>query len=239
VNVVHFVYVPHKLGRVEQKRETRTAAILDQAMNVLEADGLDALTMGRLAASLDVVPTALYRYFPSKDALLSALQRRAIGLVHTRMREALALIAQRTKRMPPDAACLAKVLGVAVLYLDLPRSEPQTHFLLAVLVGDPRPLLSPAEGKRTAPVLLALLAEVEALFREAVDTRALDSGDSLERTLAFWAVLQGTLALEKARRIAKTLPDPSGVAMDAVAALLVAWGAARRTVALARKKTIL
>lgn len=228
----------HEPSRVERKRDARTSAILGEAMRILEAEGLDALTLGRLAKSLDVVPAALYRYFPSKDALLSALQRRAITLVHERMREALALIEQKTARLAPDAASLTKVLGVAVLYLDLPRSEPQTHFLLAVLVGDPRPFLSPAEGRRTAPVLMALLSDVDALFREAAETRALDAGDSFERTLTFWAILQGTLALEKARRIAPNLPDPRKIAGDAVAAILIGWGANPRTLALARKKTL-
>lgn len=238
VNVVHFVNMPHEPSRVEVKRDARTSAILDEAMRILEKEGLDGLTMGVLAKALGVVPAALYRYFPSKDALLSALQRRAITVVHERMREALVLIEQKTARLAPDAASLTKVLGVAVLYLDLPRSEPQTHFLLALLVGDPRPLLSPAEGRRTAPVLMALLSDVDSLFREAAETRALDAGDSFERTLAFWAVLQGTLALEKARRIAPNLPNPRRVAADAVTAMLTGWGATPRTLALARKKTL-
>jgi AcrR family transcriptional regulator len=238
VNAIHFVNMVHKTGPVQRKRDARTSVILDEAMKILEVEGLDGLTLGRLAQSLGVVTTALYRYFPSKDAILAALQRRAVGLIHARVTDALVLIGQRTERMPPDAAILTKMLGVAVLYLDLPRTEPQTHYLLAILVGDPRPLLSPAEGKRTAPVLLALLADVEALFEEAVERRALAKGDSLERTLAFWALLQGTLALEKARRIAPSLPSPSRVATDAVAAMLVGWGADRRTVALARKKVL-
>lgn len=225
-------------GRVQAKRNARASAILDMAMRILEKEGLDALTMGVLAKALHVVPAALYRYFPSKDALLSALQRRAITTVHERMREALLLIEQKATKMTPDAASLTRILGIAVLYLDLPRSDPQTQFLLALLVGDPRQLLSPAEGKRTAPVLMTLLSDVDSLFREAAETRALDVGDSFERTLAFWAVLQGTLALEKARRIAPNLPNPRKVAGDAVAAMLIGWGAKPRTLALARKKTL-
>jgi AcrR family transcriptional regulator len=225
----------HELSRVERKRDARTSAILDEAMRILTAEGLDALTLGRLARSLDVVPAALYRYFESKDALLAALQRRAVALIHTRMREALVRLEPRTRKLAPDAAILAKILGVAELYLSLPRTEPQTHFLVALLVGDPRPLLSDEEGKRTAPLLLALLGDVDALFREATDARALAKGDSFERTLAFWAVLQGTLALEKARRIAPALPPAKIVATDAVAAMLVGWGAESSALRRARR----
>lgn len=225
----------HEPSRVERKRDARTTAILDEAMRILTEEGLDALTLGRLARSLDVVPAALYRYFDSKDALLAALQRRAVTLIHTRMREALVRLEEQTRRLPPGAATIAKLLGLAQFYLSLPRTEPQTHFLVALLVGDPRPLLSDEEGERTAPLLLALLGDVEALFRHASETRALAKGSSFERTLAFWAVLQGALALAKARRIAPSLPSASVVAFDAVAAMLAGWGAEGATVRRARR----
>lgn len=225
MNTVHFVFVHHKLSRVERKRDARTSAILDEAMRILTVEGLDALTLGRLARTLDVVPAALYRYFDSKDALLAALQRRAVTVIHVRVREAVALVDGRTRRLPPEAAILAKLLGVAELYLSLPRTAPEAHFLVALLLGDPRPLLSEEEGKRFAPLLLALLGDVEALFREASETRALVKGESRERTLAFWAVLQGSLALSKVRRIAPSLPSPSAVAIDAIHGMFAGWGA--------------
>ena len=215
----------HEPSRVERKRDARTSAILDEAMGILASEGLDALTLGRLARALDVVPAALYRYFDSKDALLAALQRRAVALIHERMREAHAALDERLERTTPDVAALAKLLGTAEFYLALPKTEPETFFLVALLVGDPRPLLSIEEGKRTAPLLLALLADVDALFRTAVDTLAIAKGESFERTLAFWAVLQGALALQKARRIAPALPSADDVAIGAIGSMLTGWGA--------------
>jgi AcrR family transcriptional regulator len=47
--------------------------ILEAALAVVEADGLDALSMRRLAQQLDVWPMSLYRYFQDKEALLDAL----------------------------------------------------------------------------------------------------------------------------------------------------------------------
>lgn len=217
----------HEPSRVERKRDARTSAILDEAMRILTAEGIEALTLGRLARSLDVVPAALYRYFDSKDALLSALQRRAVARIHARMRERLASLDAR--------GALAKLLGIAKVYLSLPRTEPETHFLVSLLVGDPRPLMSEEEAKETAPLLRAILGDVDALFREASDTRALAKGDSFQRTLAFWAVLQGSFALEKVRRIAPELPPANVVALDAVTALLAGWGAEATTIRRARR----
>ncbi len=212
-------------GRVERKRDARAAAILDGAMAILAAEGLEALTLGRLAKSLDVVPAALYRYFDSKDALVAALQRRAVGVIHEGLRGALGARGEVTGRAAPEVAILAKLLGGARFYLALPRTEPEAFFLVALLVGDPRPLLSDEESRKTAPLLLALLSDVEEMFRIAAERGALTKGDSIERTLAFWAVLQGALSLEKMRRIAPTLPSATDVAGAAAATLLVGWGA--------------
>lgn len=212
-------------GRLEQKRDARTSAILDEAMAILAAEGLDALTLARLGKSLGLVPAALYRYFPSKDALLATLQRRAIGVIHGELRDALAGIDALTARTSADVAALAKLLGAAGCYLDLPRTQPQAFFLVALLVGDPRPLVSDDEARRTAPLLLALLRDVDALFRAAEEHGALAKGESASRTLAFWALVQGALSLEKARRIAPSFTPASEVAGSALAAMLVGWGA--------------
>jgi AcrR family transcriptional regulator len=47
--------------------------ILDAARGVVEKDGLDALSMRRLAEELDVWPMSVYRYFRDKDELLEAV----------------------------------------------------------------------------------------------------------------------------------------------------------------------
>lgn len=226
--------VSHELteepGRVERKREARTSAILDEAMAILARDGLEALTLGHLAKSLGYVPAALYRYFDSKDSLLAAMQRRAITEIHGGLGEAERALdlAVEAAGAAPGVAILAKLLGGARYYLELPRTHPEAAFLVALLMGDPRPLLSDEESRQTAPLLLALIADVEAMFRTAegdAGGRELSPGNSVERTLAFWAALSGALSLEKARRIAPALPSPADIGGVAVKALLVGWGA--------------
>lgn len=214
--------------RVERKRSARSSAILDEAMSILSREGLEALTLGRLAKSLGYVPAALYRYFDSKDALLAALQRRAVVEIHEGLAEAERALAGpiEAARATPAVAILARLVGSARYYLDLPVTNPEAAFLVALLMGDPRELLSTEESRRTAPLLLALLGDVDAMFRDAEGAaRALAKGASVERTLVFWASLSGALSLAKARRIAPELPSPALVGMAGVRALLVGWGA--------------
>jgi TetR/AcrR family tetracycline transcriptional repressor len=48
-------------------------AVLEAARRIADAEGVDRLTMRRLAAELGVMPNALYSYVPHKEALLDAL----------------------------------------------------------------------------------------------------------------------------------------------------------------------
>ncbi|MFI6093101.1 TetR/AcrR family transcriptional regulator C-terminal domain-containing protein [Streptomyces sp. NPDC051218] len=49
------------------------AKVVDEALRLLDTEGLDQLTMRKLSAALNVQGGALYRHFPNKEALLDAV----------------------------------------------------------------------------------------------------------------------------------------------------------------------
>src|ERR671937_405963 len=51
--------------------------IVDAALELVERDGWNGLSMRRLAQRLDVWPMAVYRYFRDKDELLDAMAEAA------------------------------------------------------------------------------------------------------------------------------------------------------------------
>jgi AcrR family transcriptional regulator len=55
--------------------------VVRQAQDLLDAEGLDALTMRRLADRLGVVPNALYRHVKDKDDLLDGVMDAAVASV--------------------------------------------------------------------------------------------------------------------------------------------------------------
>ncbi len=61
------------------KREFSLAQVLDHAMAIADADGVDAVTMPSVAAALGLTAMSLYRYVSSKDTLLLLLQERGMG----------------------------------------------------------------------------------------------------------------------------------------------------------------
>ena len=54
-------------------------AIVRAAIAIADADGMDAVTMRRVAERLNTGPMSLYRYVPDKDALVSMMVDEVIG----------------------------------------------------------------------------------------------------------------------------------------------------------------
>jgi AcrR family transcriptional regulator len=59
------------------------------ALAIVDAEGLDALSMRRLGAELDVDPMAAYRHLPNKDALLDGLMEAVVAEVDLDVDEGL------------------------------------------------------------------------------------------------------------------------------------------------------
>ncbi|MCX5737464.1 MAG: helix-turn-helix domain containing protein, partial [Proteobacteria bacterium] len=213
MKLIHFVIVIHAplscppspdldaADRLGRKRAIRGEEILDRAMEIVAEDGVAGLTLQKVAASLGYVPAALYRYFGSKDALLAALQRRAVASMHEGFRTEQAAWTAASAGLADEVAALGALLRAARFYLRVPETDPRAFRLVAMLLGDPRELVSDEEARKAEPLLLGLLAEVHALFEHAQAVGALAPGDGLERALALWSALQGALMLAKGRRL--------------------------------------
>lgn len=61
------------------KRAFALEQVLDAALTIADADGLDAVTMPSVASALGLTAMSLYRYVGSKDALVLLLQDHAMG----------------------------------------------------------------------------------------------------------------------------------------------------------------
>ncbi|MER7660295.1 MULTISPECIES: TetR/AcrR family transcriptional regulator [unclassified Streptomyces] len=77
-------------GARERARIEVTAAIKDEARKQLAAEGAAKLSLRAVARELGMVSSALYRYFPSRDDLLTALIVDAYDAVGAAAEEALA-----------------------------------------------------------------------------------------------------------------------------------------------------
>jgi TetR/AcrR family transcriptional regulator, tetracycline repressor protein len=65
-------------GDLERPRLSKEA-VVDQALSIADTDGLEALTIRRLATELGVTPMAFYWHFRNKEALMAGLAERIWG----------------------------------------------------------------------------------------------------------------------------------------------------------------
>jgi AcrR family transcriptional regulator len=92
-------------SRVERRRERREAEILEIAAHRFAAQGPDAVRLDEIAAEADIARGTLYSHFPSKEALVAAIVRPALG-------RAVAAF-ERVSHEPPRQA-IAGLLGAYV-----------------------------------------------------------------------------------------------------------------------------
>ncbi|WP_351237143.1 TetR/AcrR family transcriptional regulator [Streptomyces sp. NPDC002133] len=95
-------------GARERARSEITTAIKDEARRQLAAEGAAKLSLRAVARELGMVSSALYRYFPSRDELLTALIVDAYDAVGAAAERALADV-----DAPAGAAAFAKAAGPA------------------------------------------------------------------------------------------------------------------------------
>src|ERR1700744_4943048 len=105
-------------------------AIVDAALAILKAEGLDAVSMRRIAAALDTGAGSLYVYVKGRDGLLAAMFDRIIAAVTletpdpSRWRAQLHNLLERTR-----AELVAHPGMAAATMIDPPRTEVAMRLL--------------------------------------------------------------------------------------------------------------
>jgi TetR/AcrR family transcriptional regulator, tetracycline repressor protein len=92
------------------------AAVVERGLALADAEGLEAVTIRRLAADLGVTPMALYWHFRSKDELLVGLAERVWGEIDV--------------DVDPDADWSAQLRGLLESLIRVLRTHPSASQLL-------------------------------------------------------------------------------------------------------------
>ncbi|MBO0913658.1 TetR/AcrR family transcriptional regulator [Streptomyces laculatispora] len=145
-------------GARERARIEVTAAIKDEARRQLAADGAAKLSLRAVARELGMVSSALYRYFPSRDELLTAL----IVDAYDSVGEA-AESAHRTADPGPStsAAHLARWVAVACAVRGWALEHPHEYALIygSPVPGYTAPQATIGPASRVGRVLIAVVED--------------------------------------------------------------------------------
>ncbi|RSN44116.1 TetR family transcriptional regulator [Amycolatopsis sp. WAC 04197] len=191
----------------ERYRDQVRAEIKQHAWEQIATAGVPALSLNAIAKQVGMSGPALYRYFASRDDLITAL-----------IRDAYRSLADTVRAAFDGGADLA---GLAVTIQDWARSDPQRYFLI---YGTPVPgYHAPEDTTAISSEVMAVLLEAcraipvdgpETPFDKHLDGHRDWAGDdpapsaTLHRALAFWTRLHGVLSLELAGHFTGMKFDP-------------------------------
>ncbi len=220
MNTIYFMFIMNKATTTPRERRqlVNRKRILDGAMAQVVSGGLGALSINRLAREVDYTPGALYRYFPSKEALIVALT--------AQVATAFGAILQRTLTLVPADAPLQRVVVSALTYRDMAAAEPNRFALISLFMAEPKLMVS--EPEQVAPgqqAVIGALSPLAAAFHQASAVGALADGDAIERTICWACALHGVLLLRKQAPRAPEHLDVDRLYLTTLRALLVGWGA--------------
>jgi AcrR family transcriptional regulator len=192
--------------RREAAREQITAQILELGREHLAVQGAAALSLRAIARDLGMVSSAVYRYVPSRDALLTLLIVDAYDAIGAAAEAAEARVAR--------ADLAGRFIAVAVAVRAWALEHPHEY---ALIYGSPVPGYAAPEttigpASRVPVILLGILADmpvpsasmtgagskvVHAALAPLVSGAAGGIPESLvARGLASWATLLGAVSLE-------------------------------------------
>jgi len=152
------------------------AAIVAEARRMIIDEGLDALSLRRVAAALDVTAPALYAYVKDKSDLLRAVAEDELGELISRFEQ----VDEADPAMRVAAYCRA--------YVDHARENPELYPVLFLFPPDIAP---GAPAGAEIPMASQAFAMSSAAVTEAIESGAFRDADPLQASLVLFAAAHG------------------------------------------------
>jgi AcrR family transcriptional regulator len=198
-----------KLGRPRAYDERTAGDLLEAAERIVDEDGLDALSVRRVANAVDVTTRAVYSLFGSKDGLVVALGARAFDLLKA------ALDALPTTSDPASDLVEAGALVFRRFALDHPA---------LLRIGVLHEGMSPELANQFRDAADRAFAGLQSRITRLADQGQLGARGVAEAACAFDALCEGLVALELRGAIPQNKAER--VWRDALSALVAGWRAA-------------
>lgn len=207
------------MGRPREHDERTANALLEAAERVVESDGVDALSVRRVAEEVGTSTRAVYSLFGSKEGLLAALGRRGFEL-----------LGRGVAQLPvTDDPAEDLVTVGAKLFRDFALKHPAT-FRIAVQ----RTVGPPDIDDAFRPTRIEALHELQARVERLAQAGLLDTRPIPEAACQFHALCEGLAALE----LRGVIPPQQGARIwhDALTALVTGFASPRRPPKRARQQ---
>jgi AcrR family transcriptional regulator len=222
-------------GRRERNRLARHRSYLAAAQAIVSEEGLDGLTMQRVADRLDCAVGTIYTYFPSKSALLAELQRSAIERLTASY---LVLRTDADRLLAADepserVRALSRVVLTGRFWAATTETFPQEARLMQALMTSSQDVMGVEDGARVLPAAARHLDLARVVVQEAQEVGALDDDDPWSRVVAWLAAVNGVVQVSRLAMWDADLLDGVRLAAGLGHDLALGWGADPRELATA------
>lgn len=209
----------------ERHRQRRHQEFLDEALRIVAAEGLPALTMKRVTDELECASASIYSYFPSKGALIAAVQGSALQTLARSLELSQVNVEGAVAGRSEVVAALARVAAASRFWIEAESRFPREIELCRVLFGASTQVVPQEDGESVLSPALSLISVGSTLLEAAEAVGALNPGDAFERATV---IVAGSTGLLQARTLARwddRVSDSHRFADRMLEALLLGWGA--------------
>lgn len=211
---------------VARNRDRKMREILGAALGLACDGGLDNLTLHRLADRMGRSVAAVYRYFPSREAVVAELQRLVATHIRLVTEDAQADLTNwaDAQGLSAEARELAAILTSGLAYEAFALHAPHEFGLATRYLSVPDFVLPERDAAHIFEVTGESLDALAALIDRATQQACLNEGNGRERAIMLWAALQGSIDALKIVRRSGWTPAPS-LTRDMMVNLMTGWGA--------------
>ena len=189
--------------RRERERQATQQAILQAALEIASEEGWQAVTIRRVAERIEYSPSAIYKYFEDKEAILHALLLQGFQ----QMLAALERVAAQER----DAK--ERLLQITSVYWDFVWHHPTLYQLMFDLKGKMH------EVEEAKAAFLLVRAAIEE-WNQANGVRMADLDAAVD---ILWATMHGLVTLTMAQLVDGGANRARHLLSQAVNDLLIAW----------------
>jgi AcrR family transcriptional regulator len=190
----------------------------------IQEQGIEAVTIKSVAERLDCAVGTIYTYFPSKGALIAAVQIDAIERLGGAFERCGERVEELLDGLDVDVAALARVLAFGRSVVAAGWVYPEESRLQQRLL-DSRADYGEADLAAVAQAAFAVLARPEQLLREAAALEVIAEGSAFDRTVTWLAAVSGVLSMARLRVPGTEQFDAASLADGLHLDLLRGWGA--------------
>ena len=187
----------------ERERQATYQAILQAALEIASENTWEAVTIRRVAERIEYSPSAIYKYFEDKEAILFALLRQGF------QQQLAALERISAQERNPSA----RLLQIAAAYWDFAWHHPTLYQLMFDLKGKVREV---EEAKAAFLVVRRAIEE----WSQANGVKRADLDGAVD---IWWATMHGLVALTMDQHIAAGPTRARELLSQATNDLLLAW----------------